>query len=95
MNKIKKFFEQYNLDVDSDSGIAEEYVKLIISTYIDKQNDGVTLEKAFIDVITGDELDDSHVYIIKNELQDFLYNLYEDAKKIREVVEIDANKYNL
>ena len=88
--KIKKF-ESYKL---GDDDITIEYCKLIISTYIDKQDDE-TLESVYADIIKGDELDDDQAYIIKNELQDYLYNLFQDAKKIRPIIEIEASKYNI
>lgn len=91
MKKVKKF-EEYTLDVDGE--IAIEYVKLIISKYIDKKNDE-SLESVYADVIKGDDLDKEQAYIIKNEMQDYLYNLFEDAKKIRSLIEIEKDKYNI
>lgn len=91
MKKVKQF-EEYTLDLDGN--ISEEYAKLIISTYIEKKDDE-TLESVYADIINGDELDEDQAYIIKNELQDYLYNLYEEAKNIRKIIEIDANTYNL
>lgn len=89
--KIKKF-EKYELDLDGE--IAEEYAKLIISTYLDKKNDE-SLESVFAEIIRKDELGEDEEYIIKNILQDYLYNLFEDASKIKKVHEIEAKKYNL
>ena len=89
--EIKKF-EKYEFDLDNE--ISKEYVKLIISTYIDKKNDE-TLESVYADIITGDELDEDRAYIIKNELQDYLYELFKEAKDIKKIIEIDAKKYNL
>ena len=88
--KIKKF-ESYKL---GDDDITIEYCKLIISTYIDKKDDE-TLESVYADIVKGDELDENQAYIIKNELQDYLYNLFEDAKKIRPILKIAASKYNI
>ena len=94
--KIKKFFEHYELDVDAYNGIAEEYVKLIISTYIDKQDlDGVTLETVYRDIVKGDDLDESQCEIIRDELKIYIKYLLTDAMKIRKVFEIDAATYNL
>ena len=42
----------------------------------------------------GDELDEDRTYIIKNELQDYLYELFKEAKDIKQIIEIDAKKYN-
>lgn len=92
MKNIKKF-EEYKIDVEGDD-IAIEYVKYIISQYCDRKNDE-SLESVYADVIKGDDLDEDQAYIIKNELQDYLYNLYEEAEKIRKIIEIDANKYNI
>lgn len=89
--KIKKF-ESYTIDNDGD--IAEEYSKLIISTYIDKKDDE-TLESVYAEIVKGDDLDEDQAYIIKNELQDYLYRLYEESTKIRPIIEIDASKYNI
>lgn len=91
MKKIKKF-EEYELDVDGGE-IAQEYAKLIISTYIDRTNE--TIESVYAEVIKGDQLDEDQAYIIKQELQDYLYNLYEESSKIRKIIDIDAKKYNL
>ena len=93
--KLRKF-EEYTIDIDNGDDISKEYVKLIISTYLDKkENENETLESVYADIINKDELDEDQAYIIKNELQDYLYNLYEEAKNIREIIEIDANKYNV
>ena len=91
MNVVKKF-EKYTIDMEED--MSTEYVKLIISTYLDK-GDESTLESVYADIIKGDELDENIAYIIKNELQDYLFELYTDSENIRTIVEIDANKYNI
>jgi len=90
--KLKKF-EEYTLDIDSGE-IAQEYCKLIISTYLDKKNDE-TLESVYAKIIIGDEIEEGNAYIIKNEMQDYLYNLYEEAKKIRKIIEIEKDKFNI
>ena len=89
--KLKKF-EEYTLDVDGD--IAEEYAKLIVSKYIDKKNDE-SLESVYATIIKGDEIEEGNAYIIKNTLQDYLYNLYEEASKIRKIIEIEKDKFNI
>jgi len=91
--KIVKKFEEYTIDLDGGD-ISYEYTKLIISTYIDKK-DEVTLESVYADIIKGDDLDEDQAYIIKNTLQDYLFELYEESRNIRPIVEIDANKYNV
>lgn len=91
--KIQKFNEKYDLDLEYDD-ITVEYAKLIISTYIDKKNEE-TLESVFLDVIKGDDLDDDRAEMIKSELLDYLKNLYNDAKVIRKIHEIEADRYNL
>ena len=88
-----KKFEEYEIDNDGDN-IAIEYAKYIISEYLDKKNDE-TLESVYSEIIKGDKLDEELEYIIKNELQDYLYNLYENARKIRKIIKITADKYKL
>ena len=90
--KLKRF-EKYQLDIDSGE-IDQEYCKLIISTYLDKKNDE-TLESVYAKIIIGDEIEEGNAYIIKNEMQDYLYNLYEEAKKIRSIIEIKKDKFNI
>lgn len=46
--KIKKF-EKYNIDIENGD-IPEEYAKLIISAYIDKDLDDISLEDVFADI---------------------------------------------
>jgi len=87
-----KIFEKYELDFDSDIG--EEYAKLIISTYIDKKNDE-TLESVYCDIIKKDKLAEYQEYIVKNILQDYLYELFEKSKEITNVIEIETKKYNI
>ena len=89
--KIKKF-ESYTIDTDDDISI--EYAKLIVSAYIDKKDDE-SLESVYAEIVKGDELEEDQAYIIKNELQDYLYKLFEEAKKIRPIIEIEASKYNI
>ena len=91
--KIKKFNEKYDLDIDGDE-ITIEYAKVIISAYIDKKNEE-SLESVFLDVIKGDDLDDDRAEMIKVELLDYLKNLYNDARVIRKIHEIEADRYNL
>jgi len=87
-----KNFEKYRFDIDSD--IAEEYVKIIISKYIDLKLDGKTLENIYYDTITIDHMEEQED-IIKQEILNFIKNLYSEANKIRTIEEIDASKYNL
>lgn len=91
--KVQKFNEKYDLDLEYDD-ITVEYAKLIISTYIDKKNEE-TLESVFLDVIKGDDLDDDRAEMIKPELLNYIKNLYNDAKSIRQIHEIESDKYNL
>lgn len=93
--KINRFNEKYNIDLDSDD-IAIEYAKHIISEFIDKENEGITLEKVFYDIVKGDEIDkiemESHV---KVEIVFYLDYLLKEAKKIRKIPQIEADKFNL
>ena len=94
MEKLIKKFEEYTLDVDTGD-MAEEYAKLILSTYIDKQ-DGESLESVYKEVIVGDKLDDQEQEeVIKTALTHYLHKLYKDSKYIRNVLDIESNKYNL
>jgi len=77
--KIKKF-EKYTIDFDGDD-LGTEYSKLIISTYLDKKDDS-TLESVYAE-------------IVKEHNIDYIYNLYDDATRIRKIVEIEAKKYNI
>jgi len=90
--KIKKF-EKYTIDFDGDD-LGTEYSKLIISTYLDKKDDS-TLESVYAEIVKEHNIEEEHEYIIKNTLQDYLYNLYDDATRIRKIVEIEAKKYNI
>jgi len=91
--KIKKFNEKY--EIDGEGEIAEEMAKIILSEYLDRKIDDVTLEDVFRDIIDGDELDETQEYIIKQELMDLTYNINQDAHKIRNKTQIEADKYNL
>jgi hypothetical protein len=91
MENIKKF-EKYTIDIDLGE-IGEEYAKYIISKFID--SDDITLEKVYADLINRDDLDDSQAYIIKNEILVYLSYLINEAKKIRDILTINAEKYNL
>jgi len=92
--KIKKYKENYKMDQE-EGDIAEEYAKFILSEYLDKHIDGVTLEDVFRSVVDVDELDEDQEYIIKQELMDLSYNIVQGAKKIRKKLEIDTDKYNV
>jgi hypothetical protein len=88
MKSIKKF-EEYELNLD-EGEIAEEYVKVILSKYIDS-GDEETLESVYNNVIRGDELEEDQADIIKQEITEYLYNLWEDSKNIQNIID----KYNL
>ena len=90
--KIVKKFEEYEMDLDGGD-IVDEYVKLIISTYIDK-SESETLESVYKNIIEREYIEEQE-YIIKDGLIKYLKNLYEDSKKIREIYAIDADKYNI
>ena len=49
----------------------------------------------YYDVVKGDDLDEDQAYIIKNTMQDYLYNLYLESKDIKTIIGIEANKYNI
>lgn len=87
-----KNFEKYRFDIDSD--VAEEYVKIIISKYIDLKLDGKTLENIYYDTVTIDHMEEQQD-IIRQEIFNFIKDLYSEANKIRTIEEIDASKYNL
>ena len=87
-----KTFEEYK-DFDAEySDLAKEYAKLIISTYIDKKDEDYTLEYVFADIIEGDELHEDQEIMIKESLTDYLENLLEESKKIRDVDEIQSDR---
>lgn len=91
--KIKKFNEKYEIDFDGD--IAEEHAKIILSEYLDKMLDGLTLEEVFRDIVDGDELEEDQEYMIKQALIDLTYNINNDANNIRSKLEYNSDKYNL
>ena len=94
MKPIKKF-EKYELDIENGE-IANEYAKLIISTYLDKDGYGNdTLESVYAEIVKGDEIEKDQAYIIKQELMECLFDLYKEAKNIRPILEIELKKYNL
>lgn len=93
--KIEKFNEKYkNFDAEY-SDIAEEYAKLIISEFIDKQDDISTLESVYANIIKGDELEEDQAIMIRESLINYLSALCEDAENIRDIEDIEAEKYNL
>lgn len=91
MKSVKKF-EEYELDLEN-SNFTNEYAKLIISTYLDKKDDE-TLESVYAEIIEGDELEEQQNLIIR-ELQMYLLVLWKESKKVRTLINISANKYNL
>lgn len=93
--KIQKFNEKYNNFNSEYSDITEEYAKLIISEFIDKQDDVSTLESVYANTIKLDGLDEDQAIMIREGLIDYLKQLVEDAENIRDIEEIEAEKYNL
>jgi len=94
MKSVKKF-EEYEMDTDYGE-IANEYSKLIVSRYIDKkEDDDETLESVLAQVVEDDELEEEQQMWIISELQDYLLKLYRESKKVRTLLNIKANKYNL
>lgn len=91
--KIQKF-EKYNIDMNCDD-IAEEHAKLILSEYLDKMSDGLTLEDVFRNVVDTDELEEDIEYMIKQALIELTYNIKNDVSKLRTKMEYDSDKYNL
>lgn len=93
--KVQKF-EKYKWNIDSGN-IATEYAKVIISKYIDEETDTsvADFERIYLNVINGDELDTDQADIIKSEMIEYLEYLTKNAKKIRPLHEIEAEKYNL
>jgi hypothetical protein len=92
--KFKTFEEYKDFDVEYSGDISEEYAKMIISEYIDKKDDS-TLESVYAEIIKGDQLDEDQEIMIQESLTNYLKQLYKDSKKIRNVVEIDSNKFNI
>jgi hypothetical protein len=85
---IKRFNEEYELDVDGGE-IAEEYAKVILSKYIEDGEN--TLEHVYNSVIRGDELEEDQAFMIKDAMIDYLKNLLSDAEEVQNIVD----KYNL
>lgn len=92
MKDIKRF-EKYKMDIDQGD-LGEEYAKYVVSKYIDSP-DNITLEKVYADLVNKDNLDESQAYIIKNEILVYISYLLNEAKKIRDILTINAEKYNL
>ncbi len=92
--KIRKFFEQYELDLDNGE-IGEEYAKMIISKFIDKDADGSTLEQIYKDVVKADNLDEDQAFFVRQDLIIYTKDLLNQAQKIRDIYKIDAETYNL
>ena len=92
MENIKKF-EKYKMDIEGGE-IAEEYVKYIVSKYIDSYED-TTLEEVYVDLVKRDDLDETQADIIRHELLSYTASLYNEAKKVRNILTINAEKYNL
>jgi len=93
--KIEKFNEKYKKFDSEYSDITEEYAKLIISEFIDKQDNVSTLESVYAKIIKIDDLDEDQAIMIKESLIDYLTRLQSDAENIRDIEEIEATKYNL
>jgi len=94
--KIRKFNEKYEIDLDGD--IAREYAKLIISEFLDRENDEITLEDIYkenLEDFIEDDDDDFREDIIKAEIIEVLDMLKIQARKIRRLMDIDIQKYNL
>lgn len=94
MKNIKKF-EKYKKFNAEYSDITEEYAKLIISEFIDKQDDVSTLESVYAKTIKIDDLEEDQAIMIREGIIDYLKQLCEDAENIRDIEEIEAEKYNL
>ncbi len=56
MKKIKTFEKYNNFDAEYSGDISEEYAKLIISEFIDRQDETSTLESVYAEIIKGDEI---------------------------------------
>ncbi len=95
MKNIKTFEKYENFDAEYSGDIAEEYAKLIIAEFIDRQDDISTLESVYAEIIKGDELDEDQQLMIHESLIRYLKDLHKDAKKIRTLEEIESEKYNL
>lgn len=91
--KIRKFNEKYKLDLEDDIGT--EYAKYIISKFIDKENDGASIESIYKEVIEDEDLDEHQAEIVKYMIETWLSNTLKFAKKIRPLFQIDSDKYNL
>lgn len=95
MKNIKTFEKYENFDAEYSGDITEEYAKLIIAEFIDRQDDISTLESVYAEIIKGDELDEDQQLMIHESLIRYLKDLHKDAKKIRTLEEIESEKYNL
>jgi len=90
---IKRFNEKY--EIEYENNIAIEYAKCILSEFIDKINDDITLEEVYFDFIKGDDLEQDQADMIKSELMRLLLDTLKEAKTLREIHKIEAEKYNL
>ena len=94
--KIKKFNEEYKMDDGSDIG--EEYIKLIISNYIDNLSEGKTLQDSF-DFFCKEDLDENLRRIVYSELRSFVNKLTDSIFMLDytddDYLKRDAKKYNV
>jgi len=94
--KNLKIYEEYKLDPEGD--IEQEYVKAIISHYIDHMLEGGTLQNSF-DFYCKVDLDEDLRSIAVNELNWFINDLKKEANHLiytdNDYIRNSAEKYNL
>lgn len=98
--KINKFNEKYEIDLDND--ISNEYVKAIISDYIDNIEDGGTIQDSF-DKYCEKDLEEELREIVYHQLLHFSNLLESQSNELiftdkdysKRDLERDTKKYNL
>jgi hypothetical protein len=75
--EIKKF-ESYQMNMD-DGDAADEHAKEILSNYIERELDGVTLQDCFNELSLEEE---QHQTIVKLALVNYLQDLLKEAMEI-------------
>ena len=94
--KNLKIYEEYNIDTDGDIG--EEYVKAIMTHYIDHMSEGGALQNSF-DFYCKEDLEEELRYIVVNQLRSYINKLQDQINTLLftddDYLKSDANKYDI
>ncbi len=83
MKKFTKVLEAYEMEMENYDDFAKEHAKAIISSYLDGELEGESLQSAFAKLVKDNDLHENMQEAIKSSLVELSDEIFDQAENIQ------------